>query len=92
VTAETAENGEVRIELTAFGEGTHTFTVRADNLDVNQPSKSLTLRPGNTGRIQWSATMSSTEAPWVAVVIPDGDVMKRRDVVGSIARFKVPER
>jgi hypothetical protein len=31
--------------------------------------------------------MISTDAPWVAVVVPDNDVTQRRDAVGASPRF-----
>lgn len=90
VAAETTADGEVTIHLTASGEGTHTFAVRADNLTVDQPEKTLTLRSGSTGSVRWKARMHSTGAPWVVVVVPDGDVLQRREVVGSVPRFASP--
>ncbi len=90
VTAETADNGEVRILLTASGDGTHTFEIRGDNLDVDESSKRVELHPDSTITTAWSASMGSTDAPWVAVVIPDGDVQRRRDVVGSPPRYAIP--
>lgn len=91
VTAETDENGEVTLQLTASGDGPHTFAVRADNLDVNHASKSLTLRPNSTESIRWNATMLSNDAPWAAVVILDGNVLERREVVGATPRFTIPK-
>ncbi len=90
VREETDENGEVTLQLTASGDGPHTFAVRADNLDVNQPSKRLTLRPNSTESIRWNATMLSNDAPWAAVVILDGNVLERREVVGATPRFTIP--
>lgn len=90
IAAETAANGEVTIRLTASGDGTHTFALRAENLAVDRPEKALTLRPGGAGSVVWKARVRSTGAPWVAVVVPDGDVLRRRDAVGSVPRFAWP--
>ncbi|GEM_PF-29001 len=84
--AETDENGRVTIQLTASGEGTHSFEIRSENLDINQPVKDLTLQPGSPGTVEWSAKILSTEAPWVAVVIPNGNVQNRLDITGSIIK------
>ncbi|MDR9366144.1 MAG: glycoside hydrolase family 9 protein [Balneolaceae bacterium] len=83
---ETTEKGAVTIKLTATGEGTHTFTLRSDNLDVNQPEKELTLTSNNGGSIEWNAQILSADAPWVAVVIPNGNISLRKEVVGSFIR------
>jgi hypothetical protein len=38
--------------------------------------------------IEWKARPKTADIPWVAVVIPNGDVSRRREVVASVA----PER
>ena len=79
-TATTATNGEVTIRLTARGEGRHTFTLRADNLLVARPSRSVTLRADGPATLQWTGRPVSPNAAWVAVVIPDGNFSRRREV------------
>src|SRR5687767_15277582 len=71
VRATTSPNGDVTIELTARGEGTHSFALRTDNLTVASPSQTRTLRRGQSLTLTWKARMQATDAPWVAVVIPD---------------------
>jgi hypothetical protein len=78
----THPSGEVTIEISAAGEGEHTFAVRAENLVVRRPERTVTLRPGEPTRITWSARVRSAGAPWVAVVVPDGAVDRRLEVVG----------
>jgi hypothetical protein len=87
LTSSTSVDGDVTIVLTARGAGTHRFTLRADNLAVTEPQKTLTLRPGQAATVQWKGRMQVTDAPWVAVAVPDGDVVQRREVVGSSPRF-----
>ncbi|HKG96078.1 MAG TPA: glycoside hydrolase family 9 protein [Gemmatimonadaceae bacterium] len=79
-TATTAANGEVTIRLTTSGEGVHTYELRADELTVDRPSRTVTLRAGRPATIEWKARPASKDAAWVAVVIPDGDVSRRREV------------
>jgi len=62
-------NGEVTI--TAQGSGK--FSIRAENLAV---------RAERDGR-SWKGRVKDENAPWFAVVIADGDVGKRREVVGG---------
>jgi hypothetical protein len=73
--------GVVKIRLTAAGEGVHSFSIRTDNLSVDQPQKELRLKPGAPGTLVWKARVQSPGSPWVAVVIPDGDLSQRREVV-----------
>ncbi|MEK7407714.1 MAG: hypothetical protein AAB225_21765 [Acidobacteriota bacterium] len=83
----TEANGEVTIRLTATGSGRHTFTIRADNLAVDQPEKELVLREGTPGSLVWKARMNSLGAPWVAVVVPDGDLGQRREAISAAPRL-----
>ena len=88
VTGETGADGTVTIRLTAAGTatGTHTFALRHHNLVVDESERTLTLRAGEEARIEWRARMSDRDAPWVAVVVPNGDVAARLEVVGSVPR------
>ena len=82
--AETARNGEVTIRLTATGDGRHTFALRADNLELDPSAKELMLAPGKAGALVWKARMVSHGGPWVLVAVADEDVLRRRELVGSI--------
>ena len=75
-----APNGEVAIRLTARGEGRHAFALRAENLAVRDPARTVTLRAGRPATIEWRGRPAAAEAPWFAVVVPDGDVARRREV------------
>lgn len=81
VAATTAPNGDVTIRLTASGEGAHTFALRAENLVFDRPSRAVTLRPGTPVTVEWKARPASADSPWVAIVVPDGDVSRRREVM-----------
>src|SRR5687768_15904094 len=82
VTATTASNGEVTIRLTTNGTSERSFSVRAEGLVVDRPTRSVGQRAAGTPlTIQWRARPTAAGTPWVAVVIPDGDVSRRREVV-----------
>ena len=74
-----APNGDVVVRLTATGQGTHTFAVRAENLTVERPSRSVTLQPGRPMTVEWRARRVARDLPWAAVVIPNADVSRRRE-------------
>jgi hypothetical protein len=83
VSRSTSSTGEVSIKVSARGNGSHRFTVRTDNLTVSDADKELTLRAGVAGALEWRARIASADTPWVAVVVPDGDLSLRREVTGA---------
>jgi hypothetical protein len=83
VAAVTAANGEVTIRLTTSVPGTHTFVLRTNNLPVRRASKTVTVRAGRPATVEWKGRSTSAGAAWVAVLIPDGDVSRRREVFES---------
>jgi hypothetical protein len=78
-TAETADS--VTIRLIASGDGAHSFALRTDNLQVDQPARELVLKPGERGTIVWKGRKISANTPWVAVIVPDGDLSRRKELV-----------
>jgi hypothetical protein len=81
VTSATAPDGTVTIRVTVRGDGTHDLALRAEGLDVREPVRRVTLRPGRPATVEWTARAASPDVPWVAVVIPDGDAARRREVM-----------
>jgi hypothetical protein len=83
VSSTTASNGEVTIRVTASGAGEHTFAVRSENLVGVGASKTIAMPAGSPVTVEWKARPTSADAPWVAVVVADGDVSRRRDVTST---------
>jgi hypothetical protein len=77
--------GGVTIRLTANGAGRHTFVLRSDNLVVRDASKTVTLSSGRPVVVEWKASVTSPNLPWTAVVVPDADPTRGRDVMGTVA-------
>jgi len=86
VSSESAADGTLEIRVTARGSGTRSFELRSHNLDVQQPVKTLGLRPGHAGDLTWAARVLAADEPWVAVVVPDGDVARRHELVSPPPR------
>jgi hypothetical protein len=83
VTLQNPGHNEIVLRVSAEGAGNHTFTIRSDNLILHEPgTQRVDLISGNAREAVWHAQVVSSETPWVAVVIPDGDINERREVTG----------
>ncbi|MBL0740427.1 glycoside hydrolase family 9 protein [Chryseolinea lacunae] len=82
-TQTTSARGEVTIRVMAQGSGVHKFSLRTDNLLLSAQEKVVTLKPGAITTLEWKAKTNSTNTPWVAVVVLDGDLLQRREVRGA---------
>ena len=61
------------------GEQEHRKQDRAENLEVERPSRSVTLQAGRPTTVEWRARRVARDLPWAAVVVPNGDVSRRRE-------------
>jgi hypothetical protein len=75
--------GEVRIRMSARGDGRHRFSIRTDNLTLSDAQKELSLKRGSIGTLEWSGRITSLDSPWVAVVMADENPTVRKEVVGA---------
>ncbi len=73
---------DVTITLTAAGAGEHSIVLRTHNLSIAEPARRVVLKTGQPMTIRWQARLSDAQAPWVAVVVPDGDAAGRQEIVG----------
>ena len=78
-----SEAGEVRIRLSARGEGIHRFSLRTDNLTLADAQKELSLKRGGIGTLEWSCRITSLDTPWVAVVFADDNLASRKELMGA---------
>jgi hypothetical protein len=84
ITYQEMGRNEVVVRISGEGGGRHSFVVRSDNLTLREPTKQeMALTPGNTAEVIWHAQVVSSETPWVAVIVPDGDQSERREVTGA---------
>jgi hypothetical protein len=89
VSSQDARNGEIVLQVSASGAGDHTFAIRTDNLSLSQPSvQDVDLTSGTSKEIIWHARVMWPETPWVALIIPDGDLSRRTEVNGVSAASK----
>jgi hypothetical protein len=84
VSRKSSPDGKVRIDVNAQGTGTHRFVVRVDNLKLDGAQKEITLQAGTIGHVEWAAQIDSPNTPWVAVIVPDDDLARRKEVRDAI--------
>ena len=90
-TAETSPAGQVIIRMRARGQGSHRLELRSDNLVVREPRAFINLGGGGDGAASWQATLRDPHAPWVAVIVPDGDISGRHELFGALPRYSRKE-
>ncbi|MFC0516963.1 glycoside hydrolase family 9 protein [Mucilaginibacter angelicae] len=77
-------NGGITIKLKVQGNGSHSFNIRTDNLSLASASKQITLQTGTAQSFEWKGRITDKDTPWVAVVIPDGDMSHRKEIRGAV--------
>ncbi len=78
-----AGSGVVVLRAMVDGTGKHNFSVRADNLDISDPT-TVSVDLGMQGRqvIAWHARVVNPSTPWVAVVLKDGTLSGHGELTG----------
>ncbi|HZK94148.1 MAG TPA: glycoside hydrolase family 9 protein [Prolixibacteraceae bacterium] len=84
VAKQTSGNGAVTITLKVQGNGSHQFTVRSNNLIIKDLTKNTVLQPGVKVTLKWQGKITTTDEPWVAVVVPDNDLAHKKELTGSV--------
>jgi hypothetical protein len=79
-------DGSVTIRVTATGRGRHRFALRTSNLTTETPEQTVELISAGPRILTWPARLASTKEPWVAVVVPDGNMAARKEVLPSASR------
>jgi hypothetical protein len=73
----------VSIRVQARGSGVHRLQLRAENLTFSGDEQELVLKGEGTATLEWRGRITEKETPWVAVVVPDGNVSQRQEVMGA---------
>ena len=89
VTSRPAPKSDIVVRLEASGAGDHAFSIRSDNLVLPDPTmQNVHLSAGSKKEFVWRAHVVSPETPWVAVVVPDGEMNERVEVTGANIPYK----
>jgi hypothetical protein len=78
-----SSTGELVIKVIIKGNGKHVFNIRTDNLSLASIQKEISLKTGIVQNFEWHGKITSEDTPWVAVVIPDGNIGERKEVRGA---------
>jgi hypothetical protein len=44
----------------------------------------VVLKDEGTVTLKWRGRITEQETPWVAVVVPDGDLSRRQEIMGTV--------
>ena len=84
VATTTESANDILLRVVASGAGRHTFSIRAENLELKEPpQETVALSLNKASEIVWHAHITSTETPWVAVIIADHAISNRRELTGA---------
>jgi len=86
VSAKTSRQGEVIIRAQAHGNGLHHFALRTENMTLAGHEKEADLKDGSTATVEWRGRILERDTPWIAVIVPDGDLSERRELTGAAWR------
>jgi hypothetical protein len=78
------DGAEVRVLATVQGRGRHRLALRTHNLAADQDSREVVLKPGQTAQVSWPCKVLNPREPWIAAVLPDGELPGLKDLVGGI--------
>ena len=75
----------VTITAKVQGDGFHTFSLRSNNLEVKDPVRKVNFKSGDyVVTLKWEGKINEPAEPWVIVVIPDIDLMRKKELSGSV--------
>jgi hypothetical protein len=77
------EKKVVRIKVIAEGKGQHTVSIRCFNGKISKPEKEINLGSGDKTEINWDVSITNPKIPWIAVIIPDGNLVCKQTLTGT---------
>jgi len=86
ISHKTQPDGRVTIRLDATGEGRHEFSLRAHNVTFAQAKQTAALTASKAKTLRWEGKLVDVQAPWVALIVPDGRLGDRVEAIGSAWR------
>ncbi len=81
VSATQTSEETVEITVTALGKGNHKFAIRGWNLSMEKPEQTLEIEGTPPKKLVWTAKINSLNRPWIAVIIPDGNIKAKTELI-----------
>ncbi|MCR4341458.1 MAG: glycoside hydrolase family 9 protein [Gemmatimonadaceae bacterium] len=75
---------QMTIRVTVTDPAIRTLELRSEGLVVSRPSRRVTRRGRGPGVVEWKVRRVDPAVAWLAVVIPDGDVSRRREISSPV--------
>ncbi len=72
----------VTVAVDTRGMGDHEFELRLFNGTSANRMRPVHLRTGDRQKIEWEIQIDDPRIPWVAVIIPDGDMSMKKELTG----------
>ncbi len=82
LSSEDGAEGTVSIRIEAQGNGEVNFDVRTQNLRIKNPAGSKESPGQDTMVVSYDAEIMAQDEPWVVVVIPNGDLSLKKELIG----------
>jgi hypothetical protein len=84
VSQDTSDDGHVTIKLKVKGAGIVQLAIRTHNLEVVETEKQVDLEPGVSQTIVWTGNVINSHEPWIAVLIPNGNLAERKEILSVL--------
>jgi hypothetical protein len=88
--AASAGPGRAVLRVEARGSGKVRFALRAENVRIEKPEQEVQLEPDKTQTLTWRAEVIDPTQPWMAVIIPNGRMEDRREIVVGLPPLPKP--
>jgi hypothetical protein len=83
VSSREVDSKQIVLQLSAKGEGVHSFTVRVNNLELSERgSVQVDFGGRSTRQLNWHARVLDTSSPWVAVLFEEGSLRQHLELTG----------
>lgn len=85
IQAEAEMKGTDTVTITALltGAGSHFLNLHCTNGIISGAERNIALTSDEKQSIEWVIKVRDTDEPWIAVIIPDGNIMLKHELTGT---------
>ena len=74
----------IDLSVSALGKGRHSFDLRLFNAETAEAARKADLGMGTGMDLAWRIRIRNADIPWVAVIIPDGNMSRKMECTGTV--------